>query len=151
MALGVLTPVSAHLALQWHQRNIFAHMSALSNSNSQTLRSHQRSYEHECYDPGHWAWPGKHVQCCSVPCVWWSVLCCLQVPFTNIRTLHVHKTLEKQPEMCFMLQVLHPSRPRHKTFTHLSLSIWQYTCFFHNSMVEGSRLCLVHLSFYCWR
>ena len=26
-----------------------------------------------------------------------SVLCCLQVPFNNMRTFPVHKTLEKQP------------------------------------------------------
>ena len=31
-----------------------------------------------------------------------------------------------------MLWVPHPGSPRHKTFTHLSFSIWYYTGLFHN-------------------
>ena len=35
----------------------------------------------------------------------------------------VNKTVDIQPNICFMLWVLHLGPPGHKTFTHLSFSI----------------------------
>ena len=66
-----------------------------------------------------------------------SVLCCLQVPFNNM-TFPVHKTLEDQLLRCFMLRVPYPGPPRHKTFTHLSFSIWHYT---GNNLTQVLQIC----------